>query len=754
MFIILSRATLKLYQDLSNSICKFVKMYNFKMDLKRQKTFIAIFVSLSFVLGISQHFLNFWGLNFLNETLILLFSVPVLTFLIWLLLNRIWNICVAIPKKRWMLFFFPALIAASILTWYFFITPSIWHKIEIIPAAGNNSAGTVELHELKTPPGRVVKPSNLEGTGGWVAEGGLLRTVSANSMPIEYSFFGPVNEPVNLLFLHSPDSRDVTIILDGKKLEVELHGGDVSLKSVEITTSYKMGIPGGLIIFIIAAADFFAFFFFILFIWLIQEIAQQVSTEKITAKAEFFPSHRVSMIILLAFAIGLHAINALTSPLIVASDSPSYLQGAIHWLQYFNLDGVPAARGPGTTFLFIPAFLLFGRNPWGVKLVLHLLAIAAVLVLYRLGWQLFKRRSFAFFSGLIVVLMPEMYLYSNIVMSDVPNIFFVLVCCILLISTIEIFSWKNLLAFMLAGSFAVLLRPENVTLLVIGIGFFLIKIVLEKQDAAKQLQMLGVAVLLALIPLVYWSAHNNRVHGFFGLSNYADEVLYDGWIYFGEASGFQITDPNSIAVQKIAEAFKAYDKPVGYTLVPTGWELYPTLLEYGYNEQQAIKLLGDAAKDSIRKDPQLSMNLYLLKLKKAFVPERTTLMTSTFPLAGEKPRRQQDTKYFDSEGAVSTSLIPLQRKAYDWLPEFNRYIYRPLVLFCLTIALLAMYQKNFLLWMPVIAITLSRMFIPITIGIASWHYMLAGIAILLMFIFLAIENMRGFLAFLFNPKPE
>jgi 4-amino-4-deoxy-L-arabinose transferase-like glycosyltransferase len=722
------------------------------MDLKRLKFFITILASLSVVLGVSHHFLNFWGLEVWRETLIFFIAIPVLSFPILLFVNRVWDTRLKIEKKRQLLFFYPAMVVAALLTWYFYLAPSVWHQIEIIPAPGQSSK-KIELYEIKIPRGRVLKFSKTDGFKGWVVQDNALKTTSANPGSVSYSFFSPVGETTSLLFLRSPGSRDVTVALDGKKMAVELHNPDTGLQSVSMTTSYKMGIPGGIVIFIVAAMDFSAFFFLIVFIWVIQEIAQFVPVGKVD-QDDRFPSHRTNLIILLALAFGFHALNSLSVPLIVASDSPSYLQGSIHWLQYHNLEGVPAARGPGTTFLFVPAFLLFGKNPWGVKLALHLLAIAAVPALYRLGWQLFKRRSFAFFSGLIAVLMPEMYLYSNIVMSDVPNVFFVLACCTLLLSALEISSWKNLIAFALVCSFAVLLRPENVTLLAIGIAFLFIKIIWEKQDIYQRLQMLGVAVFLALIPLVYWSAHNNRVHGFFGLSNYADEVLYDGWIYFGEASGFQITDLGSPAVQSISEALNAYDKPLGSTLVPTGWEIYPALLQHGYTEHQAIKLLGDAAKDSIRKAPRLSTDLYFLKLKKAFVPEYIALMATTFPLAGEKTIQQPGNVYFDSEKALFPNLIPIQRRVYDGLPKFNTYVYRPLVLFCLVIALLAVYQKQFFLWLPVIAFSLSRMFVPITIGIASWHYMLAGIAILLMFTFLAIQNIRGFLSFLFNPKPE
>jgi 4-amino-4-deoxy-L-arabinose transferase-like glycosyltransferase len=715
------------------------------------KLTLAVLAGLAIVLGISHHAINFWGLEIWREALLLLLAVPVLSFLIFLFVNRVWDVCLKIERRRWLFFLFPALIVAAILTWRCYLVPSVWHTLEIIPAPGH-AAGRIELYEIKLRPGKAAKLSQIQNLDGWVIEDGVLKTVSENPQPLRYSYFEKIGATTSLLFMRSPDSRDVTVILDGKKLGVSLYSLDASLQPVEMTTAYKLGIPGGLILFIVAVMDFSAFFFFILFIWVIQEIAQLVPAEERHKKNECFPSHRANLIILLTLAVILHALSFFSVPLITASDSLGYLNGAIHWLEDHNFNGVPASRGPGTTFLFIPAFLLFGTDPTGVKLTLHLFAIACVPLLYRLGWQLFKRRSFAFFSGLIAILMPEMYLFSNFVMSEVLNVFFTLAYCSLLIAALETFSWKNSSACMLTGSFAALLRPENMTLLAIGTGLLFIKIVWDKQAVRERMKILGIVFFLALLPLLWWSAHNNRVHGFFGLSNYADEVLYDGWVYFGEASGFQITDHDSPAVQAIAAAVQAYAKPLDETLVPTGWEIFPALIEHGYTEQQALKLLGDAARDSIRKDPGFALQLYFVKLKKGFTPIRSGVEEQTFipieengKIVGAQPYDLAD--YFESEQTVFFAFIPWQLKIYDWLPAFDRYVYRPLVFFCLAMALLALYQKRFFIWTPVVAIALSRMIVPITIGIAHWQYMLAGIAILLTFTFLGFETIQGFLSF-------
>ncbi len=706
--------------------------------------FISALAGASIVLSVSHHFINFWGLGFLQEALIFFLAAPILSLFILLFVNRIRAAIFAIERNRWLFFLFPAVLTASLFAWYFYRAPVVWHRVEVMPAP--HSTGDIELYEIKIRPGKVVNLSQVKAAKGWKFEDGAFKTVSENPEPLTASFRGAVGDEASLLFKSSPQSRDVTVILDGKKRDVILRDAETGAKPAPILASYKMGIPAGVILSVIVLLDFLAFFFAILSAWLIQEISQLSVDSK--PRVDRFLSHRVNLLILLALALIFHALNFFSVPLITASDSPSYLHGVIHWMEYGNLDGVPAARGPGTTFLFTPAFLLFGKNAAGVKLTLHLLTIGVIPMLYLLTWKLYRRRSFAFFSALIGVFIPELYLFSNFVMSDGPNVFFVLAYCVTLLTALESPSWKTLFAFMLAGTFAVLLRAENILLFAIGAAFLFLKIIWEKQEIYKRLFALGVVVALASLPLLAWSAHNQRVHHFFGLSNYADEVLYDGWVYFGEASGIPITDENSSAVKNIQAALAAYDKPLGQTLVPTGWEIYPTLLSYGYTENQAIKLLGDAARDSIRSYPDLALRVYLLKLKDSFIPSHSGVMEKTFQLVEENGKiigalPYSKAWYFDAQQTSFYAFIPWQQKIYDGLPLFDGYLYRPFVFFSLALALLAFYQKQFFKWTPMALIVLSRMFIPITIGIAHWNYMLAGIVALAAFFFLAIQTAQG-----------
>jgi uncharacterized protein (DUF983 family) len=67
-------------------------------------------------------------------------------------------------------------------------------------------------------------------------------------------------------------------------------------------------------------------------------------------------------------------------------------------------------------------------------------------------------------------------------------------------------------------------------------------------------------------------------------------------------------------------------------------------------------------------------------------------------------------------------------------------------MFCLSVLFFSVYQKQFFVWVPIIAITASRLFVPITIGLGNWRYIISGLPFLLMFSLLAIQSITGFLS--------
>ncbi len=735
-----------------------------KFQANRQLV-ITMLASITIVLSLSHHWLRFWELPVEKQVLLVLFALPALALCIWFLLTCIWERCGKIDRRRWFAFLLPALVLAAGITGYVFSPPVVWHDLEIIPSVNSASIET-QLLEIKVP-GYNVRFSDLKQLEGWEIREGMLIVNSRTPSPIQYSFLAPVNRPVALTFIASRQSGAVTLILDGEKLDVGLADSQAGQKSVQMNTRYRFGIPGVVMNSIIMAIDWLCFTFLLTLIWLIQEISQTSWTVLSGENRDLPITHRTGLLVLLIFAFILHFVNFLAVPLIVGPDSPGYLDGAVYWIQHHTLDGVSPVRGPGSTFLFIPVMLLFGRNPWGIKILLHLFAIACVPVSYRLGWQLSKRRWFAFSAGLIAVLTPDLIFYSNYVMSDVPNAFLGLLFCTLLLSALETFSWKWLIAAMLVGSFSALFRPENISLLVIGTIFLLAKMLWESKiqqpaDAKNQittrqvlnkLWKLGLSVFLAAVPLLAWSVHNNIQNGFLSATNYQAEALYDGWVYYGESSHIPITDQESSAVRVIRATYQPQPDAEKDSDAPTGAEIYPSLIQHGYTSQQAFSILEQAAKDSIRKNIYLSLKLLDIKIHKGLTPE--TLLIQTFPLPNEPVGMgSSSSDYFDQETLSIPPAIYLQRSAYDWLEKWYQSLYPGWVWFSLGMMLLCFYRKPFFVWAPAIVIVATRIFVPTIVSMSLWRYVISGIVALQMFAFAGLWSLVDFLAFIFNQRKK
>lgn len=360
-----------------------------------------------------------------------------------------------------------------------------------------------------------------------------------------------------------------------------------------------------------------------------------------------------------------------------------------------------------------------------------MIALGCIPICYRLGWQISHNRWVALLSGLALALNPDIYFYSNYVMSDVANIFFVLLFSTLLLSALETLKPGWVFASLLTSSFAALLRSENILLLVIG-SLALAAAGFEhwfrdhSPGTKKTFVHIGLAILTASLSVLWWSGHNLRVHNFFGLSNYMGVVLYDGWVYFGDASKLDFSDPSSSAVQELEAIAQRY--PIAITDksgVATGWETYPALIQSGYTDGQAIGLLRDAALDSIKKNPGLTLQLLFLKFRTGLRPEITHQIT--YPLPGEPAWTNAiKLQFFDAENLSITPLIRLQQKVNELVALWYPHLYPTWVLFCILVLTLSVLRRPTIHWMVLVAIVATRIFIPLTMSVPFWRYTVSG----------------------------
>jgi hypothetical protein len=238
--------------------------------------------------------------------------------------------------------------------------------------------------------------------------------------------------------------------------------------------------------------------------------------------------------------------------------------------------------------------------------------------------------------------------------------------------------------------------------------------------------MTGLAFLIAVLPLLGWAVHHNQLHGFYSLGNHTGIVLYDGWVYYGDASKLSFSDPDSPAVREIEAALAKNPVDISdRTGVPTSMEVLPALRKAGYSEYQAFKLLEQAAWDSILEDRDLTLKLLFIKIEAGLQPE--FIYTMTYSLPGQAVWTSgTKAEFFDAENVSLPLLIVPQRWINGQVSLWYPYVYPLWVLFCILALTLSLYRSPAGVWIVLVLIVATRIFVPQVMGLSSWRYTLAG----------------------------
>jgi hypothetical protein len=376
-----------------------------------------------------------------------------------------------------------------------------------------------------------------------------------------------------------------------------------------------------------------------------------------------------------------------------------------------------------------------------MKILLHLFAISCVPLAYKIGWQLTQKTKVAFLAGFVAMLTPDIMLYANYLWSDLINLTAVLIFTTALLSSLRKPTFFRILVSMLIGAMATLFRTENMTLLPIGLFFILWEAIKVfdlktwKKEKSLKIQRKTLAIInaasislvIAIIPLLLSALHNQKLHGFFGLSNYAGAVFYDGWIYFGDASKLSFSNQNSEAIQEINAAREIYPaEATDNSNVPTSIETAVSLKKAGYTDDEIMQLYTDAVLDSITNDWELTFKLLEIKIVDGLSPFVTHIQTFPLPSELHDPGTTKE-YYYDLEKLSIPFLIKLQRKINALLPVFYFKIYPYIVWAMLSAIFFSIYRKPSTLWLFVFVITTTRIFIPLIMGASLWRFALAGL---------------------------
>ncbi len=88
---------------------------------------------------------------------------------------------------------------------------------------------------------------------------------------------------------------------------------------------------------------------------------------------------------------------------------------------------------PMKYFLLKSSMLLFGNNMYGWRMKNVLFGTGVVLVLYFLGWELFRDRRIALFAGLLAAIDPTLLFFSQTSHGETSSVFFFLAAVVLML---------------------------------------------------------------------------------------------------------------------------------------------------------------------------------------------------------------------------------------------------------------------------------------------------------------------------------
>lgn len=703
---------------------------------KKNQNVLSYVIAIAVALSFSHHAFNIWEREAIMLLAILVVTIPIS---IWVVFSIIKKLRILLEEEKVSLVLvILAILLGICLSAYLFSAPSSYQSLTIDPQLESNQE--IELLEIKVDG----SPLDLHQSGvenGWIADGAGLLAIS-DSRQVTYKFRTHVNAKIEVLFIASPNGGTLKMSSGWFSRTIDLNNPVEKHTLVTQRSNYRF-IPTWLFLPFMLLIDGMVFSLLsFIFLYLLQKGTGhfgEVSEER-------FLSRKTCLMILIGLSILLNIANALTIPLIISSDSPGYLSGAVYLLEYGNLEGQSQNYGPGTTILFTPILFLFGRNPWGMKLLLHLFAIGCVYFGFQITWLLAKKRSLAFGVGMITLLLPDLYFYANYVMSDLPNIFLVLMFTTFYLESVDKSTFRNILLMFLAGTFAFILRSENVLLIAIGIfglSFkFLDKLVnrvfnnkkiqWEKSEGTLLKRMI-IAILIAMLPVLFFSIENYSRNGYFGLRGSPGTVLYDGWIYYSEASGIEIIDESSPAFQEIDTLIAQYPVQItDSTGVATGGEIYHSLVKSGLTPEESYQLLIRATKDSLQKNLDLIPQILRLKIRDAFKPKITHVVT--FPLPGESfASGEKYSTYFEDLIVRIPLFIKTQRYLYDIFHQNLAGIYRLVSIASFISIFFMMFQKPLQRWLILGLVTLTRIVISNMISLAMWRYTIAGLVLLVIF---------------------
>ena len=477
-------------------------------------------------------------------------------------------------KKRKIILLAVLTLAASAIMSFLFVTsePSLIHTrhtFELIPTGQKNeqsSSADVVLFEIRDENNEIIPFEKLDPNNTWESReyDGLNARIASDdkSDPILYRFYGSQNDSIQVLFKATANSGIALVRLDSHEKLVDLFDRDEGDTIQSLQVDYRIREKAGLFL-----VYFVGFLFMVLCFWGLWISIEKNTYNRLSNSVRNFLTFMSKIYdrpvwllgVLFILSLAFHAISILATPLKVYPDSGGYINAAISIAKYHDWGSILVAfRGPGWALLFSPFLIIFGENPWPVKIFLHLLGIGQVFLAYGVGKIITQKNWFAFICGLLVLLVPDIIASGNVVLSESVVPFFVLLFVFIALKYLQTgkiyLIYFCFLVVLAAGS----LRIENIALaflflITVGIQLGLERDTHQGIKVKRSVLHLTIGLGLVILPMALWSNFQEKPTRELA-SAYRAAVVYSGWVHFGEIVGVSILDHNSPAVQVIQDA--------------------------------------------------------------------------------------------------------------------------------------------------------------------------------------------------------
>lgn len=288
-------------------------------------------------------------------------------------------------------------------------------------------------------------------------------------------------------------------------------------------------------------------------------------------------SHDLSIDRLFMLCLGLSILVRLlvviATPILLASDSETYVSGVVGLLNGNGFAGVPPKRTPGFPLILFMLVKLFGYPldcPYQVAG--HCIGLLDSVLVYLIGRRLTRSRWLAASAFLLSGLSLNRVVQANWVLTEHFFSFFLALGLFLLICFVDgggVWSWLgSMWCFMLAT----MVRPQGLLYLYVAVFLALVayiplavQAVMRRQAASTpnctgnrrlpyvRAVVLPIGIVVGFAPVVWWCSLQYARVGVFSLSS------YEGMVWFqGVVSTSQVIDYESPNVPFAREAFSRY----------------------------------------------------------------------------------------------------------------------------------------------------------------------------------------------------